>query len=93
MNILDVFRLLLIGVAVLGQDYDKEFTQALIPYMFILLWIKTLTYLAIFKQTRYLIKMILEIINDIKIFLIILLISMTAFTQIMMVTMDNELSS
>ena len=47
--------------------------------MFLLIWIKILTYLAVFKATRYLIKMIVDIIKDISTFLIILLTALVAY--------------
>jgi len=52
--------------------------------MFLLIWIKILTYLAVFKPTRYLIKMILDIIKDISTFLIILITALVAYGQIML---------
>jgi ABC-type multidrug transport system fused ATPase/permease subunit len=51
--------------------------------MFLLMWVKIITYLSVFKSTRYLIKMIMEIIADISTFLIILGIAMMAYAQIM----------
>jgi hypothetical protein len=56
-----------------------QFSAELIGAMFLLTWIKVITYQAVFKQTRYLIKMIMEIIADISTFLTILLISMIAY--------------
>jgi ABC-type multidrug transport system fused ATPase/permease subunit len=47
------------------------------------MWVKIITYLSVFKSTRYLIKMIMEIIADISTFLIILGIAMMAYAQIM----------
>lgn len=41
-----------------------------------------MNYLTVFKPTRYLIKMIFEIITDIKAFLIILFTAMFAYAQI-----------
>ena len=43
------------------------------------MWFKILAYLTVFKPTRYLIKMIFEIINDITTFLIILFTALIAY--------------
>ena len=48
--------------------------------MFMLMWVKILTYLAVFKSTRYLIKMIIEIIAEITTFIVILFIAILAYT-------------
>jgi hypothetical protein len=64
--------------------------------MFLLMWVKILTYLAVFKDTRYLIKMIIEIIVEIKTFIFILFLAIIAYAQIMFVAMSmdtNEVSS
>ncbi len=61
--------------------------------MFMLMWVKILTYLAVFKKTRYLIKMIIEIIAEITTFLFILIISIVAYTQILYTTTDSEETS
>ena len=46
------------------------------------MWFKILSYLSVFKPTRYLIKMTFEIINDITTFLIILFTALFAYAQI-----------
>jgi hypothetical protein len=51
-------------------------------FVYFLMWYKILNYLTAFKPTRYLIKMIFEIVNDIKAFVIILFAAMTAYAQI-----------
>jgi hypothetical protein len=43
-----------------------------------MMWVKILFYFSVFKPTRYLIKMIIEIIADIRTFLIILLAAIVA---------------
>ncbi len=58
--------------------------------MFLLMWIKILTYLAVFKKTRYLIKMIIEIIGEITTFLFILFIAILAYAQILYTTKDTD---
>lgn len=53
------------------------------------MWYKILSYLTVFKPTRYLIKMTFEIINDITTFLIILFTALIAYAQICYV-IDND---
>lgn len=71
MNFLYIFQFLAPSVLTLPEDF-----YAMIS---VLMWYKFLNYLTIFKPTRYLIKMIFEIINDIRAFLIILFAAMFAY--------------
>ena len=50
--------------------------------MYFMAWVKILMYLAVFKNTRYFIKMIIEVIVEIKTFILILGISLFAYGQI-----------
>jgi len=59
-----------------------ELPDYVAPILFLLMWFKILSYLTVFKPTRYLIKMIFEIINDIRTFLIILFTALFAYAQI-----------
>lgn len=43
------------------------------------MWIKLLYFLRIFRSTGYLIRMIVEVLSDMGIFLLVLLITLTAF--------------
>ena len=47
----------------------------------LLMWVKLLYFLRIFKQTGYLIRMLSEVISDMKVFLLILCIVMIAFGE------------
>lgn len=60
--------------------FDLELAFTLSTYMFILIWLKTLTYLAVYEPTRYFIKMIMEIVSNIKTFMIILILAMVAYS-------------
>lgn len=48
------------------------------------MWIKLLYFLRIFKSTGYLIRLIVEVVNDMGIFLLVLLITLTAFGDAML---------
>lgn len=54
----------------------------ILPIVFLLMWFKIISFLSVFKPTRYLIKMIYEIIRDIQTFLIILFSALFAYAQI-----------
>jgi hypothetical protein len=66
------------------SKYDPEFgiPDEILPITFMLMWVKILSYFSVFKPTRYLIKMIFEIIADILTFLIILFTAIFAYAQI-----------
>jgi len=49
------------------------------PVTFFLMWARILQFFIVFKPTRYLIKMIFEILQDMMTFLIILLAAMFAY--------------
>ena len=50
-------------------------------YLALLMWAKLLYFLRIFKQTGYLIRMLLNVIADFKIFLVVLLITICGFAN------------
>ena len=50
--------------------------------MFGLIWYKLIKYLQVFSATRYLTRMIFEVINDLGTFLLILVIVIVAYAQI-----------
>lgn len=94
-NILDLGRLAAIYIYLLSVVDDKfELPTYILPSTFLLMWFKILAYLSVFKPTRYLIKMIFEIINDISTFLVILFTALFAYAQITYVlTTDPESKS
>ena len=84
-NVMDMFRLGLSFTVLINEllkEHDMtDIPDFVLPTMFLLCWIKVLlSYLAVFEATRYFVKMIIEIIMDIRSFLIILFISLIAFT-------------
>lgn len=89
-NITDLARLGTIYLYLYShQNQDFELPTYLVPVMFMFMWFKILAYLTVFKPTRYLIKMIFEIIGDITTFLIILFTALIAYAQICYV-IDND---
>ena len=66
-----------------------DFQTDLVAAMFALVWFKAVKYLQVFKATRYLIQMILDVIYDIKIFLMILFVVVFAYGQIL-ISIDPE---
>eukprot|EP00347_Sterkiella_histriomuscorum_P010531 403375928 len=77
-----------IGVAVLhgfqfaeyhGIDIDVDIIRSVLAISTFFMWLKFLSSLRIFKETGYLIRMIIEVIYDMGIFLMVLLITVAAF--------------
>jgi hypothetical protein len=67
-NILDVARISLINLILFSSiypDLKDQLPSQILPLAYLLVWVKQFGYLMVFKPTRYLIKMILEIIKDI----------------------------
>ena len=87
-NMLDVIRCIAIYGIVYARLRNLELQNEIIATMFLVMWVKIITYLTVFKCTRYLIKMILEILVDIQTFLIILFMALLAYAQIMW-SIDN----
>ena len=78
-NYLDLARSYLIYHSIFYDVQDKEVEAGVVPFMFLMLWLKVLLYyMSIFEQIRYMVKMITEILFDIKTFLFILVIFIIA---------------
>ena len=58
----------------------QSYRRPLASISLIILWIKLFYFLRVFDETSQLIRMIIEIVNDMKNFLIVLLIGIVAFT-------------
>lgn len=77
---MDMTRLILMFMILVSKSpIDFKVYTWVLPLTFFLMWAKILNYFSVFKPTRYLIKMIFEIINDIMTFLIILFTAMFAY--------------
>ena len=82
-NWLDLTRLTLMFMILVSKSgLNYSVPHELYPITFFLMWVKILSYFSVFKPTRYLIKMIFEIISDILTFLIILFTAIFAYAQI-----------
>lgn len=79
-NIMDLIRMALIYTVILMDMLSYDLPKWINPVMLLLMWIKIFNYLAVFESTRYLIKMIFEIIEDVSAFLIILVTAILAYT-------------
>jgi hypothetical protein len=63
------------------QDVDhSKINDYLLATLTILSWFRGISYLRLFKQTRSLIRLIIEVIKDMKAFSIVLLFALSGFT-------------
>ncbi|CDW71088.1 wd-40 repeat protein [Stylonychia lemnae] len=62
-----------------GKDVDETLLRCVFAITTLFMWIKLLYFLRIFKSTGYLIRLIVEVVTDMGIFLLVLLITLTAF--------------
>jgi len=65
-------------------NYDINQTNTFVrvrAFASLLLWLKFLYYLRIWKTTGYLVRMLTEVINEMKIFLLVLAIIVVAFSD------------
>jgi len=60
-------------------DIDDTFNRCVLAISTFFMWFKLLYVMRIFKNTGYLVRMIVEVIYDMGIFLLILLITILAF--------------
>jgi hypothetical protein len=70
---------MLVLIADLG-NLDKNVKRPVAAICLIVLWIKMFYFLRVFDSTSKLIRMIIEIVNDMKTFLIVLIIGVLGFT-------------
>lgn len=59
---------------------DKAFTRPIVATTVIILWIKLFYFLRVYESTSQLIRMIIEIVRDMKYFMFVLLIGIIGFT-------------
>jgi hypothetical protein len=65
-------------------DYgNKDLEGSMQAIMSLMIWLKTLYFLRIFDSTGYLIKIIIEVIIDMKYFFMILMLTFIAFADSM----------
>lgn len=77
-----IFIIVFIALEILGH-FDNNQNRALQGILqatiSLFLWLKFLYFLRIFKQTGYLIKIIIEVVKEMRFFLLILLLTIVAF--------------
>lgn len=62
-----------------GDDKSRDIEAILQATISLFIWLKFLYFLRIFKQTGYLIKIIIEVVKEMRFFLLILLLTIVAF--------------
>lgn len=81
-NFLELFKIVLVyiylGYAVFSNDEETR-DEILLPFSIVITWIRGFGYLRLFKNTRYLMRLILEVIKDMGPFVVILLSSVLTF--------------
>ncbi len=64
-----------------GEDNFLRLYDYLLAIINFLTWFRAISYLRLFKQTRSLIRLIIEVIKDMKAFAIVLFLSIICFTM------------
>ena len=82
-NYFDLLPPIIIPVIVFSDFFGLryDFIHSLHALASLFMWFKFLYFLRIFKETGYLIRMIVEVIKDMKIFFIVLIIVLSAFAD------------
>lgn len=78
-NILDIARYTLTYYCVIQNMRDHEIDKSISVTMFILVWLNSIKLLVVFYATRYMIKLIIELIFGLKGFLVILVMGIAAY--------------
>ena len=78
-NIIDLTRHILVYSWVIININDKEMNRSISVTMFILMWLNSNKLLMVFYATRYMIRLITELIFGLNGFLVILLIDIAAY--------------
>ena len=79
LNIIDLTRHILVYSWVIININDKEMNRSISVTMFILMWLNSNKLLMVFYATRYMIRLITELIFGLNGFLVILLIDIAAY--------------
>ncbi len=85
-NYLDTLPPLLIYLLILDNfiGMNTAYTATIMALATVMMWLKLLYFMRIFKNTGYLIRMIIEVISDMKYFLFILMVTVTAIGDAML---------
>lgn len=81
-NLADLLNYSLCMIVLIADlsDFDKKVKRPVAAMCLIVLWVKMFYFLRVFDSTSKLIRMIIEIVNDMKTFLIVLMIGVLGFT-------------
>lgn len=79
-----IFTIIICLTDFAGKDIDETMLRCVYSVTTLFMWIKLLYFLRIFKSTGYLIRLIVEVVSDMGIFLLVLLITLTAFGDAML---------
>ena len=74
-----VFTCILALLQYRGHEIQIELTACVQSITTLFMWIKVLYFMRIFRHTGYLIRMLIEVLSDMSTFLLVLLITLTAF--------------
>lgn len=91
---LDFSRILLLylylSLCMSGFTLDSGFTRTLLSIITMISWMRVVSYVRIYGQTRYMIRIIIEIIKDMMSFLLILAVTSTAFALIFFIAKNDK---
>jgi|Transcript_35975 hypothetical protein len=89
---MDAFRVILVFfyVIIAYSDSNRDFEDWILTIVTMFSWNRVLSYYRIFKETRYLIRMILEICYDMFAFVSILLTTIFALSLIFYISYEGE---
>ena len=68
---------------------DSELERKILVFLTLLAWMRAIPYFRIFKKTRYLIRIIIEVVEDMIPFLSVLFFGMFAYCLIFLVLSEN----
>lgn len=74
-----IFTIILQLLDFSGKNIDENMLRCVFAVTTLFMWMKLLYFLRIFKRTGYLIRLVVEVVGDMGIFLLVLLITVTAF--------------
>jgi hypothetical protein len=70
---------IVVAMTLIGETVDEATTRTILSITTFFMWFKFLYFLRIFKNTGYLIRMIIEVCYDMRHFFLVLLITVIAF--------------
>lgn len=91
-NYLDLIPLALISFSISFENlgFDAKYERPLNAVACFFMWIKFLYFWRIFKKTAKFIAMIIAIVGDLKVFMVVFLVTLTAFGNAMYIMSNNN---